>query len=60
MPLDTAMVGASTAPITHDVDARWIMAYAAGLRDTNPRYLDTHGQDELSRIRCFRSASSGR
>jgi acyl dehydratase len=47
VPLDTAMVGASTAPITHDVDARWIMAYAAGLRDTNPRYLDTHGQDEL-------------
>ena len=31
MPLDTAMVGASTAPITHAVDARWIMAYAAGL-----------------------------
>jgi acyl dehydratase len=43
VPLDTAMVGASTAPIAHDVDARWIMAYAAGLGDLNPRYLDTHG-----------------
>jgi acyl dehydratase len=41
MPLDTAMVGASTAPIAHTVDARWIMAYAAGLGDLNPRYLDT-------------------
>jgi len=41
MPLNTAMVGASTAAITHDVDARWIMAYAAGLADQNPRYLNT-------------------
>jgi acyl dehydratase len=41
MPLDTAMVGASTEALTHDVDARWIMAYAAGLADQNPRYLDT-------------------
>jgi hypothetical protein len=42
MPLSTTMVGASTQPITHDVDARWIMSYAAGLDDRNPRYLDTH------------------
>ncbi len=41
MPLTTTMVGASTQPITHDVDARWIMSYAAGLDDHNPRYLDT-------------------
>jgi acyl dehydratase len=41
MPLDTAMVGASTDAITHDVDARWIMAYAAGIGDGNRRYLDT-------------------
>ncbi len=41
MPLNTAMVGARTPAITHDVDARWIMAYAAGLADQNPRYLDT-------------------
>jgi acyl dehydratase len=41
MPLNTMMVGASTPPITHDVDARWIMSYAAGLDDRNPRYLDT-------------------
>lgn len=41
MPLGTTMVGASTQPITHDVDARWIMSYAAGLDDRNPHYLDT-------------------
>jgi acyl dehydratase len=27
--------------MTHHVDARWIMAYAAGLGDRNPCYLDT-------------------
>ena len=43
MPLDTSMVGASTEALTHDVDARWIMSYAAGLADQNPRYLDTQG-----------------
>jgi acyl dehydratase len=42
MPLDTRMVGASTDAITHDVDARWIMAYAAGIGDGTARYLDTH------------------
>jgi len=25
----------------HEVDARWVMAYAAGLADHNPRYFDT-------------------
>ena len=41
MPLDTRMVGESTRTFTHDVDARWIMAYAAGLGDLNPCYMDT-------------------
>ena len=41
MPLDTRMVGESTRAVTHDVDARWLMAYAAGLGDLNPRYMDT-------------------
>lgn len=44
MPLNTKTVGASTAPVVHDVDARWLMAYAAGIGDMNPRYLDTQGQ----------------
>ncbi len=41
MPLHTDLVGHATAAVTHDVDARWVMAYAAGLGDFNPRYLDT-------------------
>lgn len=41
MPLDTRMVGESTQAFSHDVDARWIMAYAAGLGDLNPCYMDT-------------------
>ena len=41
MPLSTANVGRSTDFIEHEVDARWIMAYAASLGDLNPRYMDT-------------------
>lgn len=41
MPLDTRVVGKATESITHEVDARWIMAYAAGLGDFNAGYLDT-------------------
>lgn len=41
MPLDTRMVGESTRAFSHEVDARWIMAYAAALNDLNPRYMDT-------------------
>ena len=41
MPMSTVMVGESTTATTHDVDARWIMAYAAGLGDLNPCYMDT-------------------
>jgi len=30
-----------TEPFVHEIDARWTMAYAAGLGDTLPCYLDT-------------------
>ena len=59
MPLSTTMVGASTEAFTHDVDARWIMSYAAGLADRNPRYLDTHAATVLAHP-VFPCASSGR
>lgn len=39
--LDAAMVGATVGPITHEIDARWLMAYAAALGETDPRYFDT-------------------
>ncbi len=41
MPLNNRIVGQTTEPVTHDVDARWLMAYAAGLDDPNPAYMDT-------------------
>lgn len=41
MPLSSTTVGTSGEPIIHDIDERWIMAYAAGLGDTLPCYLDT-------------------
>lgn len=41
MPLSTAIVGQKTQAFEHIVDARWIMAYAAGLGDLNPRMMDT-------------------
>ena len=31
MPLSSRLVGQKSKAFTHDVDARWIMAYAAGL-----------------------------
>ncbi len=41
MPLDTQMVGQQTEQFEHQVDARWLMAYAAGLDDCNAVYMDT-------------------
>jgi acyl dehydratase len=41
MPLNVTVVGTTGEPLVHEVDARWLMAYAAGLGDTLPCYLDT-------------------
>ncbi len=41
MPVPSSVVGLQTAPITHIIDARWLMAYAAGLGLHDPRYFDT-------------------
>ncbi len=41
MPISNSVVGQRTAEVEHNVDARWIMAYAAALGDMNPRMLDT-------------------
>src|SRR5919106_4599504 len=41
MPLSSATVGVSGEPLIHEIDARWTMAYAAGLGDTLPCYFDT-------------------
>lgn len=41
MPYDATLVGQATEPMRHEVDARWLMSYAAGLNDFNPAYLRT-------------------
>ena len=39
--LPPGVLGAESGPVTHTVDARWLMAYAAGLGDTDARLYDT-------------------
>jgi acyl dehydratase len=41
--MTTTLLGAVVGPIRHDLDARWLMAYAAGLGERDPRYYDTRG-----------------
>jgi acyl dehydratase len=41
MPLSSAIVGQVGAGCTLDVEARWVMAYAAAVGDDLPCYLDT-------------------
>ena len=41
MPISVDLIGQTTEVITHEVDARWLMAYAAGLGCTEPAYMDT-------------------
>jgi acyl dehydratase len=35
------IVGTTAGPRVHEIDARWLMAYAAALGDAAPEYLDT-------------------
>ncbi len=39
--LPGAIVGTTAGPLSHDIDARWLMAYAAALGEEDPRYYDT-------------------
>ena len=41
LALSRDVVGASAGPIAHEIDARWLMAYAGGLGETDARYYDT-------------------
>jgi len=43
--LSRDIVGVTAGPIAHDLDARWLMAYAAGLGETDARYYDTLAPD---------------
>jgi acyl dehydratase len=39
--MTATILGAHAGPIRHDLDARWLMAYAAALGERDPRYYDT-------------------
>lgn len=41
MGVDTSIVGVTAGPIESNIDARWTMAYAAGIEDFLPCYMDT-------------------
>jgi acyl dehydratase len=43
LPAD--LVGITVGPERQDIDARWLMAYAAALGETDPRYYDTAAAD---------------
>ena len=47
MPVSTAIVGEALDPATHEIDARWTMAYAAALGDTASHYFDTTRTDGI-------------
>jgi acyl dehydratase len=41
LTVSSDLVGRELGPLSHAVDARWLMAYAAGLGETEARYYDT-------------------
>ena len=45
LALSRDIIGITVGPIAHDIDARWLMAYAAGLGETDARYYDTLAPD---------------
>ncbi len=47
MPIPAGLVERSVDPITHRIDARWTMAYAAGLGLADDCYLDTTRPDGI-------------
>jgi acyl dehydratase len=47
MPCDSRIVGKTLGPLDYEVDQFWTMAYAAGIGDANPRYLDSTGTGRL-------------
>jgi acyl dehydratase len=45
--LASSIVGEIAGPIEHHLDARWLMAYSAGLGETDERYYDTSAGHDL-------------
>ena len=60
MRIPASAVGTTVGPREHEVDARWLMAYAAALGEHAPRVFRHHAaRTASSRIRSSRSATSG-
>ncbi|HKV54321.1 MAG TPA: MaoC family dehydratase N-terminal domain-containing protein, partial [Candidatus Binataceae bacterium] len=53
MPLDASLVGTRTEFVTSQVDARWTMAFAAGIGDLQPCYLDTRRAGGITAHQMF-------
>jgi len=47
MPLSAELVGLSGEPIESTVDARWTMAYSAGLGEASPESFDTSARPDV-------------
>ena len=45
MKLSSALVDEAAGPLEQMMDARWVMAYSAGLGETDARYYDTTAPD---------------
>ena len=45
--IPASAVGITVGPRDHEIDARWLMAYAAALGETGPEYFDTTRPDGL-------------
>jgi acyl dehydratase len=48
LKISASMVGRKAGPYVHDIDARWLMAYAAALEETAPEYFDTARPEGLT------------
>ena len=64
MRIPDALVGTTVGPLVQEIDARWLMAYAAALGDVHAEYLDTTrpgGRDRPSALsRLLRVAARAR
>ena len=65
MRIPEGLVGTTVGPLVQEIDARWLMAYAAALGDVHAEYLDTTRPERRDRpsdlprlLRVARSPSS--
>jgi len=47
MTISADIVGVEAGPMLQEVDARWLMAYSAGIGEANPLYFDTSLKDGI-------------